>query len=851
MALAGILGLLFAIWPQHASVALLRVIAPGMNVGNVPAVDLTITPGDRVVAIGDPVNIEVAAPARDLSQAELEVIDSTGYQSRHKGKPNAHGEGEASCTWSFPAVMSDFRYRVHAGRAVSRYFQVAAVPRPKVEAVELKFQYPDYAGLKPRTIAELPQVIEALAGTRVTVSVSSNVPVARPRLLLAGGAFTADVQSPAGDCPNFRGGDDMAPREEPGRRENGTVPFSGGPKSGLPACAWTFSVGSETAGHGSLVLEDEHGICSEPTEFEIRAIADEPPKIVILEPAVPKITAKPRDRITIRYAAEDDFGLGEIEMLVTLDGGETKSVPQPFPEDVNRPVRACQGDAVLDLSQIELGQAARITVEMRANDTLPAPSGPNRALSKPLAIEIDRSAEPSSAQAGSAPAAPPADQDRKEAEKLQELAGREEQLAEQAAGQPPASPQDPKWREEQEKVARELADAVKHDPDAIKAALAADQKQARKIASDSRELSQEQQSLKQDSQALADLKADREQLRQAILDWLAQDQKAVEDQAAQLQADVKEDAKENETAQANALAAAKEEMDKTASDIRKNQAGEAAEAARKAEQSLEQAAAQHGSRPSQPEKNPTEPGSPTPQQKARAEKAGELAKSEENIAKALDAVNKGNLAEALARMQEGIEQKAEDLRREAQEMAARTEALDPGSPGPQDAHQAADQLREAERSAEDAKQALAQSPASAGPAQERTVQSLNRAAERMEKLGQGLDQKAASLGPPNVSPESQDEARELSSALGQRRGGRSGRDGPTGRSSGQRCLAVLGRSGRGGRPASRSAEKPVSARSGVRAAARLGETVNQGPIARPQPVVGAGGISRCAGQDTG
>ena len=271
--------------------------------------------------------------------------------------------------------MSDFRYRVHAGRAVSRYFQVAAVPRPKVEAVELKFQYPDYAGLKPRTIAELPQVIEALAGTRVTVSVSSNVPVARPRLLLAGGAFTADVQSPAGDCPNFRGGDDMAPREEPGRRENGTVPFSGGPKSGLPACAWTFSVGSETAGHGSLVLEDEHGICSEPTEFEIRAIADEPPKIVILEPAVPKITAKPRDRITIRYAAEDDFGLGEIEMLVTLDGGETKSVPQPFPEDVNRPVRACQGDAVLDLSQIELGQAARITVEMRANDTLPAPSG--------------------------------------------------------------------------------------------------------------------------------------------------------------------------------------------------------------------------------------------------------------------------------------------------------------------------------------------------------------------------------------------------------------------------------------------------------------------------------------------
>ena len=38
-----------------------------------------------------------------------------------------------------------------------------------------------------------------------------------------------------GDCLNFRAGEDVDPKEELGRRENGTVPF--GPSIDAPACA--------------------------------------------------------------------------------------------------------------------------------------------------------------------------------------------------------------------------------------------------------------------------------------------------------------------------------------------------------------------------------------------------------------------------------------------------------------------------------------------------------------------------------------------------------------------------------------------------------------------------------------
>ncbi len=422
-----------------------------MNLGNVYAVNLHVQPGNRTVAIGDAVTLEASAPGpQDLSDVALETIDATGHEGRQKASPAIVSTDRAVVAWNFPAVMSGFRYRVRAGRALSEYYRIDAVPRPQVQSVEIRYDYPAYTALKPQSFKELPAVVEAVVGTRVTLAVTTTQPIARWQVQLNGQPWP-DAGNPRtsnlGDAPvgnALRGvpgpGNAASPQaaERHGGRSLQNVSSDDGWRDaretkGQPekVISWTLSLEPEMAGHVSIAMEDRHAISCDPLSFEVRAIPDGPPTIAIIDPKESKLTRKPQNRLTIGYQAQDDFGLSAIEMLVRLDAGEPTVVAQPFPAGVQPPFCACRGEAVLDLGQLDLREARQVTVMMQVRDTLPKSlQGPHQAASKPLVIEIDHSGEPPVVQLDPAESAHAAEL-AKEAQELQKLAQEQQQVAQQ------------------------------------------------------------------------------------------------------------------------------------------------------------------------------------------------------------------------------------------------------------------------------------------------------------------------------------------------------------------------------------------------------------------------------------
>ena len=274
-ALAGVLGLIFALWPRHASVVLARVVAPGMNLGNVYSVNLHVQPGNRTVAIGDAVTLEAsAAGPQDLSGAVLETIDATGHEGRQKAPPAIASPDQAVVAWNFPAVMSGFRYRVRAGRALSEYYRIDAVPRPQVQSIEVRYDYPEYTVLKPQTFKELPAVVEAVVGTRVTLAVTMTEPIARWQVQLNGkplaglGPDAGANGTPAG-TPVSR--DSVSPGGHAAVSPGGAGWQAASGTGSQPAkvVSWTFSLEPETSGHVAVAMEDQHGISCDPLGFEV------------------------------------------------------------------------------------------------------------------------------------------------------------------------------------------------------------------------------------------------------------------------------------------------------------------------------------------------------------------------------------------------------------------------------------------------------------------------------------------------------------------------------------------------------------------------------------------------------
>jgi len=366
---------LSAAWPRQTGLLLRRAFLANVSRVSHTALHMTDLSAPDLLAWGRD-GIDYVMPAGHCLHVELEVdepavtcaellsgpLDGEGEQAAEMAPlPPRDGRRRFACTC--PPAEAGFRFRLHAGDALSRYWSVRVVPAPAVEQIDVRYDLPAYTRRRPHTVRRCDGTVAAVAGTRALITARSNKPLRSAELLLDGNAVPAEMTQ------------DL---------------------SGAWLCTFPVRLTAGMDGRWSLRLRDEYGFGNAPTEYAIRALADEPPRVDVLVPGERQLRLRGDDRLPIAFRLRDDFALSAAELNVEVDAQAQPA--QAVPLDPNAAAAGLvAGATLLDLGKLPTAAARVVAFRLRALDNLPAGpggggGGPQEGFSERFTIQLDAKA---------------------------------------------------------------------------------------------------------------------------------------------------------------------------------------------------------------------------------------------------------------------------------------------------------------------------------------------------------------------------------------------------------------------------------------------------------------------------
>jgi hypothetical protein len=283
---------------------------------------LDVTPGDVKVRAGQPLRILARIPGS--AGGVVPVLRHGDGKEWRETRMEAEKDGRGFGV-GFERVDQGFKYTVAAAGATSREYSVTVIRPPRVERIDLRYEYPTAFGLKPR-VEEDSGDIYGPAGTRVRVIVQADKPITSASMNLAGGQRLALVGAGSGEL-------------------HGEIVISEDT---------SYRVG----------LADADGL-SNPgdTEYFIRTLEDRPPDVRIVRPADDK-QVTPIEEVAIEARADDDFGVSSFDLVYSVRGGPEKAVP--FRRDGSG--MTVNGSRTVYLEDLDVEPGDFVTYYARARD---------------------------------------------------------------------------------------------------------------------------------------------------------------------------------------------------------------------------------------------------------------------------------------------------------------------------------------------------------------------------------------------------------------------------------------------------------------------------------------------------
>ncbi len=243
-----------------------------------------VTPGTTKLRAGE--SVTITARVKGLEGEVIPTLTLTvGDESREIRMRPAAAPGAFATT--VDGVSTSFKYHVRAASARSADFDISVISPPRVERIDLHYDFPKALGLQPRTDEDSGDIYGP-AGTTVRVNVITDKPITQGHLVLADG-----------------------------RR----LELTGQPQS------LDSELTIEEDGSYRVALRDQDGLeSSGDTEYFIRTLDDRPPDVRILRPASDKqVTAL--EEVVIEARADDDFGIASFDLVFQTPAGKERVVP--------------------------------------------------------------------------------------------------------------------------------------------------------------------------------------------------------------------------------------------------------------------------------------------------------------------------------------------------------------------------------------------------------------------------------------------------------------------------------------------------------------------------------------------
>jgi len=282
--------------PAHLRYGLSALLLPARDAATVNPYAISVAPGDVTIARGT--DQMVTASLSGFEAADASVFTRVGPDAafqRLSMLPSDDGAFEALLL----GVAERTEYFVESTGIRSPTFTIDVADLPYVDRIDLTYRFPAYTGLAPRMVENGGDVI-ALPGTVVEVRITPTIPAPGGRLLVDG-----------------------APGEALDVEDGGTLVGS-------------FTVARE--GFYSVELSRDSGpMVPASPEYTIDVLTDQPPSVRVTKPGR-DAPASPIEEVYLEVRADDDFGIGDVRLVYSVNGGpeDTVSIFQgsgaPLPE---------------------------------------------------------------------------------------------------------------------------------------------------------------------------------------------------------------------------------------------------------------------------------------------------------------------------------------------------------------------------------------------------------------------------------------------------------------------------------------------------------------------------------------
>ncbi len=253
----------------------------------VPLYAIEVKPGDVAVRR----NSDQLITARVTGMRPEKVQIFAHYQSAGAWEPvvmQAQPDlgGAAAYQFIFAGLPENVEYYVAAGPLVSPHYKVRVVDLPSVKAIRVRYQYPKWTGMKPVT-EEHSGDLRAIEGTDAAVEVEMDRPLKDGQLALDGGKT---IQLASGEGNKYRG---------------------------------TIHMEKDGAYHVAATDEGQPVRLSE--DYFIATDKAMPPEVAISRPGG-DYRASPIEEVTVGVKAADQFGLNDVHLHYSVNGGPDRDV---------------------------------------------------------------------------------------------------------------------------------------------------------------------------------------------------------------------------------------------------------------------------------------------------------------------------------------------------------------------------------------------------------------------------------------------------------------------------------------------------------------------------------------------
>jgi hypothetical protein len=294
----------------------------GTHGGAAPVTELRVSPGDATVRR----HTDQLITARTTGLLTPQIVLYARYQSAAKWEQVAMQPRSGASGYQFvlTGVPENVEYYVEAGPRRSRHFNIRVVDLPSVKQIKVTYHYPSWTGLKD-TSEDSRGDLRALEGTRADLEVVTDRPLADGLLVLDGGT---QVRLSGGAGNHYRG---AVPIEKDG----------------------AYHVAALDQGQAVRLSED----------YFIEARKTSPPEVAIARPGG-DYRASAIEEVTFAVKAQDEFGLKEMDLHYSVNGGPEKTVrllKQPGDKQAS-------GSSVLALEDFKLVPGDLVSVYASAKD---------------------------------------------------------------------------------------------------------------------------------------------------------------------------------------------------------------------------------------------------------------------------------------------------------------------------------------------------------------------------------------------------------------------------------------------------------------------------------------------------